>query len=405
MIVGKIWDCEYPWDVRVEKICSALIEAGHTIHLVCRNRHNRPTEEVWNGVHIHRLPFWKMLSGRYEHWASFPAFVNPRWCSLIYRTFVRERVDIILCRDLPLAPLAVVIGKMLRRPVVIDVAEHYPGLLRDLYNQHDFKIRNLLIRNPYLASVVERLTLPAADRLLVVVEESARRLERIGVDPERITIVSNTPPAVDRIRVGTTGSARDGGPMRMVYLGKIEHSRGLSIALQALQRMQSAGPPVTLDVFGGGWQLEFHRREAERLGLNGTVTFHGFRPHEEVLQRLESFDIGVIPHHATRHWNYTIQNKLFDYMGAGLPVLVSSMPPAARIVSQTGAGLVFQDRDVHSFTEAVKRLSDPAVRERMGAAGRRAVAETYSWEHDAQRLRVAIEDTAANSRYRSQAQA
>jgi glycosyltransferase involved in cell wall biosynthesis len=338
-----------------------------------------------------------MLSGRYEHWASFPAFVNPRWCSLIYRTFVRERVDIILCRDLPLAPVAVVIGKMLGLPVVIDVAEHYPGLLRDLYNRHNFKFRNLLIRNPYLASVVERIALPAADRLLVVVEESARRLERIGVDPERITVVSNTPPAPDLVRVGPTSAGRNGEPMRLVYLGKIEYSRGLSIALQALQRMQSDGPPVTLDVFGTGRQLEFHRREADRLGLNGTVTFHGFRPHEEALGRLSSFDVGVIPHHATRHWNYTIQNKLFDYMGAGLPVLVSSMPPAARIVSATGAGLVFHDRNVHSFTEAVQHLSDPAVRERMGAAGRKAVAQTYSWEHDAQRLKAAIEDTAANA--------
>ncbi len=405
MIVGKIWDCEYPWDVRVEKVCSTLIEAGHTIHLVCRNRHDRPTEEIWNGVHIHRLPFWKMLSGQYDHWASFPAFVNPRWCSLIYRTFVRERVNIILCRDLPLAPVALVIGKMLRRPVVIDVAEHYPGLLRDLYSRHNFKFRNLLIRNPYLASVVERIALPAADRLLVVVEESAKRLERIGVDPARITVVSNTPPAVERIQIGSTEPARNGGAMHMVYLGKIEYSRGLSVALQALQRMQSDGPPATLDVFGAGRQLELHRGEAERLGLNGTVRFHGSRPHMEALERLSSFDVGIIPHHATRHWNYTIQNKLFDYMGAGLPVLVSSMPPAARIVSQTGAGLVFQDRDVRSFADAVKRLCDPVVRERMGAAGRRAVAQKYSWEYDAQRLRVAIEDTVAHSRYRSQARA
>ena len=32
-----LWDADYPWDVRVEKICTTLLKAGCSVHLVCRN--------------------------------------------------------------------------------------------------------------------------------------------------------------------------------------------------------------------------------------------------------------------------------------------------------------------------------------------------------------------------------
>src|SRR5690606_13666302 len=55
MRICKVWDAEYPWDVRVEKIARSLSEAGHTVHLVARNRDRRPTEEQLEECHVHRL--------------------------------------------------------------------------------------------------------------------------------------------------------------------------------------------------------------------------------------------------------------------------------------------------------------------------------------------------------------
>ncbi len=392
MIVGKIWDSEYPWDVRVEKVCSALVGAGHRVHLVCRNRRDQPLRDEAHGATIHRMPFSHRLPGAVERASSFPAFVNPRWYSLAKKVFEQHDVDVILCRDLPLAPLALAVGRKLGKPVMVDVAEHYPAMLRDLYNRHDFRVQNLLIRNPYLASVVERLTLPAVDHVLVVVEESAERLVKLGVDPARITVVSNIPPTPERgaSANGTEARASD-GTLRLVYLGKIERSRGLDVVLEGLATLRGDTPRVTLDVFGDGMSLERHRREAEAKGLGERVTFHGHRPYQEVLDRLPTFDVGVIPHHATDQWNYTIQNKLFDYMAAGIPLLVSSMPPAARVLSETGAGVVFADRDAASFVQTLRQLEDGDARRRMGAAGRNAVRTRYNWDYYGARLLEAVE--------------
>lgn len=392
MIVGKIWDSEYPWDVRVEKVCHSLVESGHQVELVCRNRRREALVESRDGMTIHRMPVAKGLPKALERVSSFPAFVNPRWYFHALRTFRHRRADLIVCRDLPLAPMALAVGRALSLPVIIDLAEHYPGLLRDLYNREDFRLTNLLVRNPALAALVERLSLPRAAGVWVVVEEMADRLRGLGVPGDRITLVSNTPlPARIARLANRLRAASPANQLRLVYLGNVERSRGLGVVIEVIGLMRHEPLRVTLDVFGDGTSLDHDQRRALELGLSDRIVFHGRMPYEDVLERLPEYDVGVIPHHATDHWNYTIQNKLFDYMAAGLATIVSSMPPAARIVEETGAGVVFRDRDTRSLREAILCLGVPGEASAFGVRGQLAVRTRYNWSNDAARMVASLE--------------
>ncbi len=399
MIVGKIWDSEYPWDVRVEKVCHSLVQSGHQVELVCRNRRREALVESCDGLTIHRMPVAKALPKALERASSFPAFVNPRWYFHTLRTFRDRRAELIVCRDLPLAPMALAVGHSLSIPVIIDVAEHYPGLLRDLYNREDFRLINLLVRNPALAALVERLSLPRAAGVWVVVEEMAARLKGLGVPGSRITLVSNTPlPSRAALMAQRPRVSSPANQLRLVYLGNVERSRGLGVVIEAIGLMRQEPLRVTLDVFGDGTSLDQDRRQARELGVSDRIVFHGRMPYEDILSRLPEYDVGVIPHHATDHWNYTIQNKLFDYMAAGLATIVSSMPPAARIVRETGAGLVFSDRDTGSLREAILRLGVPGEASAFGVRGQTAVRTRYNWSHDAARMVASLDAVLRSAR-------
>ena len=63
-----VWDSDYPWDIRVEKICTTLLENGWEVDLVCRNRLRRPLEDTYNGVYVHRLPFLGDALGSFNSW-------------------------------------------------------------------------------------------------------------------------------------------------------------------------------------------------------------------------------------------------------------------------------------------------------------------------------------------------
>src|SRR3954468_7297078 len=66
MRICKIWDGDYPWDVRVEKVALSLTEAGHEVHLVARNTHRRPIREKLAEAQVHRLRPWWPLGRRLD---------------------------------------------------------------------------------------------------------------------------------------------------------------------------------------------------------------------------------------------------------------------------------------------------------------------------------------------------
>jgi glycosyltransferase involved in cell wall biosynthesis len=398
MKICKIWDSEYPWDVRVQKIASALTNAGHEVHIVARNRKQMPLVEELPEGRVHRLAPLPLLGRRLSDASMFPAFFNPRWIGAIQRTARRTGADLILVRDLPLAPTAIWAGRRLRIPVVLDMAENYPAMMRSIWETGVHQPLDWLIRHPANVQRVERWVLRRIDHILVVVEESRDRLVSLGVPMERITVVSNTPPLA-RLQTHAAREHRDGpGPLEVVYLGLLEAPRGIGILIDALARCRELRLPVTLTLIGEGRERALFERQAARLGLGpGVLRFKGYLPNVEAVQLLQAADVGAVPHLANESWNTTIPNKLFDYMAGGLAVLTSDARPAARIVRETAAGEVYRDTDPVDLASAIARLADARHRACCGAAGREAVRATYHWERDAERLLGALEKARAGA--------
>jgi glycosyltransferase involved in cell wall biosynthesis len=180
--------------------------------------------------------------------------------------------------------------------------------------------------------------------------------------------------------VPLAGAGGSGAPLRLVYLGLMELPRGITCVLDAAHLLQRRGVTVAIDLIGDGRDRALLEQRASDLELGPLVRFHGFIPNTDALAMVSHADVGLIPHVADEAWNTTIPNKLFDYMAAGLPVITSDAKPAARIIRETGAGLVFRSGSAEDLASAVQQLEDPARRERMGRAGQAAIRSRYSWE-------------------------
>ena len=126
MVICKIWDADYPWDVRVEKVCQSLRQK-HEVHLVCRNSKRRPTYEESDGIHIHRLPVIPFNLGWLNRVVGFPAFFNVVWIFFVWRVVRRDRASVILVRDLPLALTALIVGRWIGGGAVRHQMSHRPG--------------------------------------------------------------------------------------------------------------------------------------------------------------------------------------------------------------------------------------------------------------------------------------
>jgi glycosyltransferase involved in cell wall biosynthesis len=392
--ICKVWDADYPWDIRVEKVSASLVAAGHTVHLVCRNAARRPRREADGRFVIHRLPAIPPVLGPAHAVYNFPHPASPVWAHAIWRVVRETDADVILVRDLPLAIPAALVGRRLSVPVVLDMAEHYAGMLEDRLRYTPTGFLDRLVRRPGFARLVERLALRLVDRVIVVVEESRDRLLEAGVAPDRLTIVCNTPrldqwEAAEPPDPAPVGRAAEG--LCLVYLGNLDGSRGVDVVIRAVRLLAERGQPVVFRIIGEGPSLEPLRALARELGVADRVQIEGRLPYARVRALMTRADVGVIPHYATSAWNSTIPNKLFDYMLAGLPVVVSDTRPTARIVTAEACGKVFRDRDVEDLARCLLELNDQAVRRKMGRRGREAVQQRFHWGVDAERLLDTVE--------------
>lgn len=395
LTIVYVWDADYPWDVRVEKTCRALVEAGHEVHIVARNRKRSPATESMPEGTVHRMQPWRWAGRTLDSILGFPAFFSPRWSSFIAATIKAVSADLVIVRDLPLCPTAIRVGRSAGIPIMLDMAENYPAMMRDIRSARRRSATDLVVRNPIAVEWVERYCINRVDHILTVVDESSARLTALGISAERMSVVSNTPPSQRVAETRAKGQSLPGKPIEIVYLGLLEIPRGIGELIDALVLLRRrSGIPFHARIIGDGRDAHIFRQQADRAGLGSAdIDFLGRLPHSEALSVVASSDIGVIPHHANECWNSTIPNKLFDYMAAGLPVVSSDAAPCERVLRDTGAGCVFASGDPGSLASGLESFSDVAARRSAGSLGRSAILERYNWESDTKILLNAIAQT------------
>jgi len=281
------------------------------------------------------------------------------------------------------------VGRKLRIPVILDMAEHYPAMIRAIWQTGRHRPLDWLVRNPAAVERVERYCVRHVDHILTVADEMTERLVSLGAKRSRITRVSNTPSIVRATPRAMPRS--DDGRIQLVYLGLMEVVRGIGDLIDAVALLRDTRPHVVLLLIGGGRDEQLFRDRAKARGLTDEyVTFLGHVPYTKAVDLVANADIGILPLHRNAHMDTTLPNKLFDYMSVGLPVITSDTIPSASIVRAEDAGVVFVAQDARSLADAITSLADSATRRDMGARGRAAVERRYHWEYDAEQLIDAV---------------
>lgn len=396
MRICQIWDADYPWDVRVEKVCDSLLEAGHEVHLVCRNRKQRQAYEKLRSLHVHRLPEW---TGGNRAFLGFPFFLNPFWLRETARVLSEYAIEVILVRDLPMALTGVLLGKLRGIPCAIDMAEPYPEMLEGYCQLQRVswkkRLLNGIVRNRRFADLVEYTACRYVDHVFAVSPEIRENLIAKGVEGNKISVVHNT-PRLSELADSTSWASRlresaEGSLLTIVYVGDLTEARGVPSVVFAIRKLLDGGDRFKLVIVGTGRYEEAIRASVRENNVSESVEFLGFVPHEGLPTVLGNCDIGIIPHIGTRHNNLTLPNKIFDYMAVGLPVVTTDLKPIERIVEETGAGIVYRGGKINTLVDALRHLKDSAIRDRMRKSGLVAVAKHYNWQNDFQRLESTLQ--------------
>lgn len=279
--------------------------------------------------------------------------------------------------DLPLAYSAIRVGKTLGIPVVLDLHENYPEIMK-IWNES--RSSRWTIRSPKIARYLEDICLQRADRIIVIDDEHKARLIGRGVAEEKIHVVQNTPykALLDIPSLDNSMSVKYRDSFLLYYFGKINPERDLDVAIHALPMIKKIIRNVKFLIVGDGPHLSKMKKITREKDLEDTVEFLGWLDFDSAIPYFRISDICVIPHGSNDHLDIGAPNKLFEFMAFGKPVVVSESKASARIVRDSNCGEIFHAGSSRSFADAVLRVYNSS--KSYGENGRNAIRLKYHWE-------------------------
>ncbi len=172
------------------------------------------------------------------------------------------------------------------------------------------------------------------------------------------------------------------GKQNIVFVGRLEHRKGLKYLLKAYQQVKQEIPNSRLIVVGpGNRPRKKYEKWIKRNGLQDVV-FVGYAPYADLPRYYQTADVFCSP--ATGRESFGI--VLLEAMTLGKPVVATNIEGYASVVTHGKEGLLVPPKNSGALAQAlISLLKDEELRQQMGAEGK-ATAEEYRWERVAQRV-------------------
>jgi glycosyltransferase involved in cell wall biosynthesis len=351
-------------DPRVDKVAHSLERMGCAVLLVGRRYADSPV-----------LPPRSYLTRRMRLLFRKGPLFYAEYQFRLFLLLLFVRCDILVANDLDTLLPNVLVNRIRRKPLVYDSHEYFCQVLE-------------VVTRPRVQAVwhrIERFCFPKVSAAITV---SASIAEAYRQEYGReVAVVRNLPlrrtsgTEVSRKELGLPDEAK----ILILQGNAIHKGRGGELMVETMPLLPEQ---VLLLVVGAGDALPEMRRRVTELDLQQRVLFTGRVEAERLYAYTACADLGVsFDQSVCLNHDYSLPNKLFEYIQAGVPVLVSGLPERRKLVERYGVGLVVEELQPASVADAVLRMLNDA--EGYAQCRRRceAAAEQLCWEREEEQLR------------------
>ena len=360
MAIAIVTSIHPDFDARVWRHAKLLASSGHTVHLVA----------PWaveagpgcDGVIFH--PFNKAQS-RASRLLNVPMHLLPKLRCVL------GQVDVVHFHDIDLLPWMTALAVF--KPVVYDVHENYPDemLVREWIPS--------LLRRPLAWGVRwgQWLCARIIRNIVLVAPSQEPDFGSLGL---RKTYIYNY---ASRALIDMAKTDLAQRQPKVVFIGAHHENNGSWLLLDIAERLQKLAPEIRIITpgrfFDENIRLQF-TQEIEKRGLGNIDLLPTVRP-PQIMDILNQATIAISPNLRVPQQIKGIHTKIFEYMAAGLPIVISDLPHQIEVVERNRAGLMARPEDAETFVNAVLRLAgDPALAGELGRSGQQAYIHHYSYE-------------------------
>lgn len=291
------------------------------------------------------------------------------WSWRIIREYRRKEVAVIHCHSMLPLLLACLLKSMTGARLVYDAHE----LETEKYGLHG--------RRQRIARWLENALIKHCDAVLVV-SPSIEHWYRQRYPDTPVVLVRNVPLAAPTLTPYPWREelAIPEDALLFIFIGGLTQSRGIPAMLEAFGRKECRHHLL----FMGAGAFESDVREVKQRASN--IHLRPPVPMREVLNRAAGADVGMcLIEETCLSYRYSLPNKLFESLQAGLPVITADLPDQKALLEEAEAGWTCAV-EPQAIAAVVDRLSHSAVAQ--CREGVKAIQGTLDWSHEAERLKA-----------------
>jgi glycosyltransferase involved in cell wall biosynthesis len=351
-------------DQRVHKTCNTIHALGYDVLLVGRKQ--RKSSPL-----LPRRYKVKRMRLLVEKGILFYIFFQIR----LFFYLLFHKADILVSNDLDTLLPNYLISKLKGCVLVYDTHELFCEVPELQHRQ----------MKKALWKILERFIFPRLKYVFTVNDSIAAIYHREYKVP--IRVVRNVPLLSDQTKLVKKTKRQLGIPedKKIILLqgAGINVNRGAEEAVEAMQFVDGA----ILLIIGGGDVIDLLKQLTVQLHLSAKVIFIDKLPFQELRQYTQHADLGLTLDKGTNlNYKYSLPNKLFDYIHAGVPVLSSDLVEIKKIISTYDIGDYIDRHDPEHIAKKISTMLHEETILQFWKKNTKIAAENLNWEKEEQQL-------------------
>ncbi len=260
-----------------------------------------------------------------------------------------HKYDILVSNDLDTLLPNYIVSRIKGVPVVYDSHEYFTGV-PELQDRPVVK---------WVWKSIEKAIFPKLKYVMTVSDPIASLYEKqYSVSPMVVRNFSKSTDHIVPFSREELGINED--DLLLIIQGTgINMGRGAEELLGALKVLKN----VSLLVVGSGDVLDALKKQVNELDIGKRVKFVHRVSWEELMRYTISADIGVtLDKDFNDNYRFSLPNKLFDYISAGIPVLASDLPEVKKIITENDCGIIIDEVTIEKISASVISLRGDRVK-------------------------------------------